>query len=112
MAPPKAGLKNGLKNGLKAVGQAVSKAQFVNVPLLRTPMSYTVWLTRLLNTPRNLKTAARCVKSDIDELYHQQASKQFKNQSELLKKALAEVSITLMGVSSPLTHGVDHYKSQ
>jgi uncharacterized protein YlxW (UPF0749 family) len=51
-----------------------------------------------LNTPRNLKTAARCVKSDIDELYHQQASKQFKNQSELLKKALAEVSVTFDGI--------------
>jgi hypothetical protein len=84
MAPPKAGLKT----GHKAVGQAVSRAQFVNIPLLRTPM----------NTPRNLKTAARCVKSDIDELFHEQASKQFKNQSELLKKALAEVSIIFDGI--------------
>jgi hypothetical protein len=31
------------------------------------------------------------MKSDIDELLHQQAGKQFKNNNELLQKALAEV---------------------
>jgi hypothetical protein len=87
MALPKAGLKA----GLKAVGQAISKPQFINIPPLGTPVNYTAWLTCLLKTPRNQNAAKRSMKSDIDELLHQQAGKQFKNNNELLQKALAEV---------------------
>jgi hypothetical protein len=90
--------KTGLKTGLKAVGQAVSRAQFVNVPSLGTPVNYTSWLTRLLNTSYNQRAAKRCVKSDIDELSHEQARKQFKNQNELLQKALAEVNFAFDGI--------------
>jgi hypothetical protein len=86
--------KSGLKTGLKAVGQAVSRRQFVDVPQLGLPVNYAAWLARLLRIPQNQRTAARCVKSDIDELLHQKTSKQFKNNNELLKKALAEVNAT------------------
>jgi hypothetical protein len=90
MAPPRAGLKD----GLKAVGQAISKPQFINIPRLGTPVNYAAWLTCLLNTPRNQHAAKRSMKSDIDELLHRQAGKQFKNNNELLQKALTEVNTT------------------
>lgn len=80
-----------VKSSIRSLAQATSKATFVNVPRLETPPRYDRWLRRLLVTPQNKKTVETCQKADVDHLFREQASQQFKDESELLKRAFAEV---------------------
>jgi hypothetical protein len=79
------------KAKLKAVAQAASVTRFVNVPRLTTPPNYGHWLNRLLDTPQNRKFLKTSEKSHVDELLRLEADRQFRNDSNLLGKALAEV---------------------
>jgi hypothetical protein len=79
------------KAKLKAVAQAASNARFVNIPRLSTPPNYRNWLNKLLDTHQNRKTLVTTEKLEIDGLLRRQADQQFKNDSGLLKRALAEV---------------------
>ena len=80
------------KAKLKSVAQAASNARFVNIPRLSTPPSYRNWLNKLLDTHQNRKTLVTTEKLEIDGLLRRQADHQFKNDSGLLKRALAETT--------------------
>jgi hypothetical protein len=61
---------------------------------LSIPPNYKQWLDQLLRTDQNRKTLATTEKIEIDGLLRLQAKHQFKNDSNLLNKALSEVRYT------------------
>lgn len=81
-----------VKSGINAVRNISSGVQFLNVLKLTLPFHWKKYLKHLLDTHQNRKAFDRCGHADIQELLRQQANEQFKNDSELLKRALAEVS--------------------
>jgi hypothetical protein len=91
------------KAKLKIVAQAALTARFVSVPRLTTPPNYHNWLETLLETPLNRKTFMFAEKTEVDDLLRVHAGQQFKNDNNLLNKALAQVC-TYMAWQGPITN--------
>jgi len=82
---------------LKAIKQAdATNIRSINIPRLQKGFSWGPFLAELLSTPQNRKAFTRCEHADVVELLRKKANEQFKNDSELLKRALAGVRVTLV----------------
>ena len=79
-----------IKPKIRSLARVASKTFFINVPRLETPPRYNRWLKHLLAIPHNKKAVEACQKADVDHLYREQASQQFKENNELLRTAFAE----------------------
>ena len=100
------------KPSIKSLIQATAKASFINVPRLETPPRYNRWLKHLLAIPHNKKAVEACQKADVDHLYREQASQQFKENNELLRTAFAEVRSRQTRWQTLLTRESDNLAGQ